>query len=381
MAPKPIRLPLFCQVVDSNDVRNLVLAKMELFNALLSEDLHGASILVFANKSDIQGARTAEEICKDLDLTSIRGHSWHIQACCAITGEGLAEGMDWLANEIIQQRERRAAGGSSEGAVRGNRSRSSGVDEEEEEILDRRLEELQRQLRDIKASPSNRSYDRYYHNDSSEELAGHREYQRVGERHAVGASSSHVHEEVRSHHHGGSSRHGSPQRQHDKLYHDHQHLGDVERLTPLQCSPPGLRASIPHSPPRDRRPDVSPSGSPPLPQESAWLPPPSSTASQLRVEERHRLLATVRELENRCHYYVARLAEVENANVDLERRLNNNAMETTERIRQEHAEHRRMIEEREHEIGVLRHECETQRSVRNREVVPGRSAVDRTCAR
>ncbi|KAF4713031.1 ADP-ribosylation factor-like protein 5B, partial [Perkinsus olseni] len=50
-------------VVDSNDVRNLVLAKMELFNALLSEDLHGASILVFANKSDIQGARTAEEIC------------------------------------------------------------------------------------------------------------------------------------------------------------------------------------------------------------------------------------------------------------------------------------------------------------------------------
>ncbi|KAF4658864.1 ADP-ribosylation factor-like protein 5B [Perkinsus chesapeaki] len=96
------------QVVDSNDVRNLVLAKMELFNALLSEDLHGASILVFANKSDIQGARSAEEICKDLDLTSIRGHSWHIQSCCAITGEGLAEGMDWLANEIIEQRERKA---------------------------------------------------------------------------------------------------------------------------------------------------------------------------------------------------------------------------------------------------------------------------------
>ncbi|KAF4705223.1 hypothetical protein FOZ62_006423, partial [Perkinsus olseni] len=43
-------------------------------------------------------------------------------------------------------------------------------------------------------------------------------------------------------------------------------------------------------------------------------------------------------------------------------------METAERIRQEHAEHRRMIEEREHEIGVLRHECETERSVRNREV-------------
>lgn len=49
--------------MDSNDVRNLVLAKMELFNALLSEDLHGASLLVFANKSDIQGAKTAEEIC------------------------------------------------------------------------------------------------------------------------------------------------------------------------------------------------------------------------------------------------------------------------------------------------------------------------------
>ncbi|EER18509.1 M protein, serotype 49 precursor, putative [Perkinsus marinus ATCC 50983] len=66
--------------------------------------------------------------------------------------------------------------------------------------------------------------------------------------------------------------------------------------------------------------------------------------------------------------YVNRLGEIENSNVDLERRLNDNMMDTMERIRQEHAGHRRAIEEKEHEIGVLRHECETERNVRNREV-------------
>jgi len=32
---------------------------------------------------------TAAEISRQLDLTSIKKHQWHIQACCALTGEGL----------------------------------------------------------------------------------------------------------------------------------------------------------------------------------------------------------------------------------------------------------------------------------------------------
>merc|ERR1739845_222995 len=87
-------------VVDSNDQENLVLAKMELFNVVLAEDLKYASLLVLANKQDIQGARNAGEIAEDLSLHTIRTHEWQIQSCCAPTGEGLDEGMNWIAQRV-----------------------------------------------------------------------------------------------------------------------------------------------------------------------------------------------------------------------------------------------------------------------------------------
>lgn len=38
---------------------------------------------------------SAAEISRQLDLTSIKKHQWHIQACCALTGEG------WVGNVLI----------------------------------------------------------------------------------------------------------------------------------------------------------------------------------------------------------------------------------------------------------------------------------------
>mmetsp|Transcript_18481 Transcript_18481/g.52166 ORF Transcript_18481/g.52166 Transcript_18481/m.52166 type:complete len:215 (-) Transcript_18481:182-826(-) len=87
-------------VVDSNDQDNMVLAKMELFNVVLSEDLKHACLLVLANKQDIVGCRTAGEIAEDLSLHTIRTHEWQIQSCCALTGEGLQEGLEWIATRI-----------------------------------------------------------------------------------------------------------------------------------------------------------------------------------------------------------------------------------------------------------------------------------------
>lgn len=40
---------------------------------------------------------TAAEISRQLDLTSIKKHQWHIQACCALTGEGY----DCETNETV----------------------------------------------------------------------------------------------------------------------------------------------------------------------------------------------------------------------------------------------------------------------------------------
>ncbi|KAF4658863.1 hypothetical protein FOL47_007800 [Perkinsus chesapeaki] len=113
-----------------------------------------------------------------------------------------------------------------------------------------------------------------------------------------------------------------------------------------------------------------------LPQ--AWLP--ASPGSQMRVreleEERERLLSTVHELEGKCHHYLSRLSEIERVNIDLERKLSDTIMDNSERIRVEHADHRRLVEEREHQIGVLRHECETERSVRSREVTSLKASLE-----
>jgi len=52
------------------------------------QDLKKAALLVYANKQDVRGAMTAADISHELGLTRIKDHTWHIQACCALTGEG-----------------------------------------------------------------------------------------------------------------------------------------------------------------------------------------------------------------------------------------------------------------------------------------------------
>jgi len=52
------------------------------------QDLKKAALLVFANKQDVRGAMTSVEVSHHLGLTRIKDHDWHIQSCCALTGEG-----------------------------------------------------------------------------------------------------------------------------------------------------------------------------------------------------------------------------------------------------------------------------------------------------
>ena len=47
-----------------------------------------AIVLVYANKQDVKGAMSAAEVSEALNLTAIKKQGWHIQACCALTGEG-----------------------------------------------------------------------------------------------------------------------------------------------------------------------------------------------------------------------------------------------------------------------------------------------------
>ncbi|CAH3129083.1 unnamed protein product [Porites evermanni] len=87
-------------VVDSTDRERLPVTKAELYNMLNHEDLRQAAVLIFANKQDIKGSMSVAEISEQLNLTSIKDHGWHIQACCALTGEGLYQGLEWITNHI-----------------------------------------------------------------------------------------------------------------------------------------------------------------------------------------------------------------------------------------------------------------------------------------
>lgn len=82
------------------DLDRLDLARAELHSLLQSEDLANACILLFANKQDLNKAASAAEISEALSLHTIQDHGWHIQACCALTGEGLYAGMDWLTSRL-----------------------------------------------------------------------------------------------------------------------------------------------------------------------------------------------------------------------------------------------------------------------------------------
>ncbi|KAL9317972.1 hypothetical protein ACSQ67_014489 [Phaseolus vulgaris] len=87
-------------VIDSSDRARISVMKDELFRLLGHEDLQHSVVLVFANKQDIKDAMTPAEITDALSLHSIKDHDWHIQACCALTGDGLYDGLGWIAQRV-----------------------------------------------------------------------------------------------------------------------------------------------------------------------------------------------------------------------------------------------------------------------------------------
>ena len=75
--------------------------KEELHAISQSDLLRNASLLFLANKQDLQGALSPSELRERLELDRLcRGHEWYVQPCCALTGDGLAPGFDWLARSL-----------------------------------------------------------------------------------------------------------------------------------------------------------------------------------------------------------------------------------------------------------------------------------------
>ncbi|KAL8387617.1 hypothetical protein RB595_009786 [Gaeumannomyces hyphopodioides] len=87
-------------VVDSNDRDRIVEAREELQRMLNEDELREAILLVFANKQDLPNAMNAAEITDKLGLHSLRQRAWYIQSTCATSGDGLYEGLEWLATTL-----------------------------------------------------------------------------------------------------------------------------------------------------------------------------------------------------------------------------------------------------------------------------------------
>ncbi|KAJ8131559.1 hypothetical protein O1611_g2067 [Lasiodiplodia mahajangana] len=86
-------------VVDATDRLRIDDCREELHGLLQEERLAGASLLIFANKTDVQGCMDEAEILEGLQLKTIRTHQWHVLRCSAMTGENLEEGLAWVVED------------------------------------------------------------------------------------------------------------------------------------------------------------------------------------------------------------------------------------------------------------------------------------------
>ncbi|KAI4099735.1 MAG: hypothetical protein L6R37_005845 [Teloschistes peruensis] len=106
-------------VVDSADRGRILDCRQELAGLLLEEvhlmmipdraslttiqRLMGASLLVLANKLDIEGSMSVEEIRKWLALDAIKTHNWTIKQCSATTGLNVQEGIQWVVEDARER--------------------------------------------------------------------------------------------------------------------------------------------------------------------------------------------------------------------------------------------------------------------------------------
>ncbi|KAJ2771622.1 ADP-ribosylation factor-like protein 2 [Coemansia nantahalensis] len=87
-------------VVDSADRRRMGDCAAELAALLKEDKLAGASLLVFANKQDIAGAMSDDDIKDALGLDALTTHHWAIRPCSAVTGANLMDGLQWIVRDI-----------------------------------------------------------------------------------------------------------------------------------------------------------------------------------------------------------------------------------------------------------------------------------------
>jgi small GTP-binding protein len=84
-------------VVDSCDTDRLEESANELKSMLEHDDLANACVLVYANKQDVVGSLSPNEIAEKMGMNELTNRKWLVQGSSAVRGNGLTEGLDWIA--------------------------------------------------------------------------------------------------------------------------------------------------------------------------------------------------------------------------------------------------------------------------------------------
>ena len=91
-------------VVDSNNRDRIEDAGEELKKMLAEEELRDCAVLVMANKQDLNGALSPNDIADKMGMEQLKGRSWFVQGTSAVTGQGLKEGLDWLNGVLLKKK-------------------------------------------------------------------------------------------------------------------------------------------------------------------------------------------------------------------------------------------------------------------------------------
>lgn len=88
-------------VVDSTDQERLEDSRKEFERILKNEHIKNVPVVLLANKQDVPGALTAEDITRMFKVKKLcSDRNWYVQPCCALTGDGLTEGFRKLTGFV-----------------------------------------------------------------------------------------------------------------------------------------------------------------------------------------------------------------------------------------------------------------------------------------
>nr|QXF29029.1 Arfrp1 [Vischeria sp. CAUP Q 202] len=86
-------------VLDAADVARFEEAKLAFASIVEHDALHGVPVLLFANKQDLPGALSSDDIAASLEVGKVQNHRTRVQPCSALTCDGIENGVRWLVLE------------------------------------------------------------------------------------------------------------------------------------------------------------------------------------------------------------------------------------------------------------------------------------------